>query len=131
MSSTTAKNLLLSQPKIGQSDTVPVTILPHSTIEGETSRFIKIEVPGINPTTINVDCVDNKLFVECERGELVLPLDATTDFSEISADIQWGMLTIKVPHPPSPVSRKIRVTAHDAVPQKAAPKTKFTKDEEG
>jgi len=131
MSNTTAKNLLLSQAKIGQSDLIPVTAPSYTTHVGESSTVIKVEVPGIDPATIDVSCGDNKLFISCDRGDLTFPLDATTDFSKVSADIQWGMLTIEIPSPPAPETRSIRVNIHDAPVAKTAPKAKFTKDEEG
>jgi HSP20 family molecular chaperone IbpA len=131
MSNTTAKNLLLSQAKLGQFETVPVTAPTYTTVTSETSTTIKVEVPGIDPANIDVSCSDNKLFISCERGDLAFPLDATTDFSKVSADIQWGMLTVEIPAPPSPETRSIRVNIHDAPATKPAPKAKFTKDEEG
>lgn len=131
MSNTTAKNLLLSQAKLGQNDTIPVTVPTHTTHVSDVSTIIRVEVPGIDPATIDVSCSDNKLFVSCERGDLTFPLDATTDFSKVSADIQWGMLTIEIPSPPAPETRSIRVNIHDAPAAKTTAKPKFTKDEEG
>jgi len=131
MSNTTAKNLLLSQAKLGQFETVPVTAPTYTTVTDETSTTIKVEVPGIDPATVGVSCSDNKLFISCERGDLAFPLDATTDFSKVSADIQWGMLTIEIPAPPSPETRSIRVNIHDAPAAKTTAKPKFTKVEEG
>jgi len=131
MSNTTARNLLLSQTKIDQNETIPVTRPSYTTHANESSTIIKVEVPGIDPATIDVSCGDNKLFVTCDRGDLAFPLDATTDFSKVSADIQWGMLTIEIPSPPAPQTRSIRVNIHDVPAAKTTTKPKFTKDEEG
>jgi HSP20 family molecular chaperone IbpA len=108
---------------------VPVTAPVYTVFNGEDATIIKVEVPGIDPATIDVSCSDNKLFVSCDRGDLAFPLDATTDFSKVSADIQWGMLTIEVPSPPAPETRSIRVNIHDAPSAKTAPRAKFTKED--
>ena len=93
MSSTTTKNLLLSQPKAGQFEGVPVTYLTHSVEHKNDHTEIRVEIPGIDPSTVNVEFDNNTLHVECARGVLTLPVDLTVDTSKIKADIVWGMLT--------------------------------------
>ena len=116
MANTSSKNILLSQSKIGQNDQVQVLNLPHTTIEGEKAIVVKIEVPGIDPSTIHVGFEDNHLQVSCDKGELSIPVDPTVDTSKIKADILWGLLTLSIPLPEAPEARTIKVSIHDSAP---------------
>jgi HSP20 family molecular chaperone IbpA len=95
--------------------------LPYTSIQTETSTEVKVEVPGIDPSTIEVGFEDNLLQVHCEKGVLALPVDPTVDTSKIKADILWGLLTLVVPLPVPPAARNIKVSIHDAVPAKKPP----------
>ena len=119
MANTSSKNILLSQSKIGQNDQVQVLNLPHTTIEGEKSIVVKVEVPGIDPSTIHVGLEDNHLQVSCDKGELSIPVDPTVDTSKIKADILWGLLTLSIPLPEAPEARTIKVSIHDSAPAPA------------
>jgi HSP20 family molecular chaperone IbpA len=135
MSNTNTRNLVLSQPKAGQGENIQVLTLPHTTIQTETSTEVKVEVPGIDPSTIGVDFDNNLLQVCCDRGELILPIHPTVDASKIKADILWGLLTLSIPLPEVPEARTIKVSVHDAAPapvKKPAPKAHATtaKEEE-
>lgn len=124
MSAVTAKNLILSQPKTGQSDAQPVTLLTHTTYAEESATVVKIEIPGVDPSTVDVSFENNNVHVNCERGTLSLPVDPTIDTSKIKGDILWGMLTLTIPLPAPPVAHSIKLSIHDAV--KAS---KFTEKE--
>lgn len=124
MSTVSAKNLILSQPKINQSDVPGTPTLTHTITGDESSVQIKIEIPGIDPATVDVSCEGTLLQVSCERGEFVHPLDPTIDTSEIKADIMWGMLTLTIPLPTPPVSRNIKVSIHDTT--KTSSRAKYT-----
>jgi HSP20 family molecular chaperone IbpA len=115
MSQVASKSLLLSQPKSGQSENVPVRALTHTSALTENSTQIKVEVPGVDPATVDVNFEDNTLFVKCERGELTLPVNPTVDTTKIKADILWGMLTLTIPLPSPPEARSIKVSVHDVV----------------
>jgi HSP20 family molecular chaperone IbpA len=133
MSNTNTRNLVLSQPKAGQVETVQVLTLPHTTIQTETSTEVKVEVPGVDPSTIGVGFEHNLLHVTCDRGELTLPIDPTVDVSKIKADILWGLLTLSIPLPEIPEARTIKVSVHDAAPapaKKPAAKTHVATEEE-
>ena len=108
----TTKNLLLSQPKVGQFEGVPATYLTHSVEHRQDHTEIRVEVPGIDPSTVNVEFDNNTLHVECALGVLTLPVDPTVDTSKIKADIVWGMLILTVPLPKTPESRSIKVCIH-------------------
>jgi HSP20 family molecular chaperone IbpA len=83
-----------------------------------------VEIPGIDPSTVNVEFDNNTLHVECASGVLTLPVDPTVDTGRIKANILWGMLTLTVPLPKPPEARSIRVSVYDAAPP-AAPSTKI------
>lgn len=125
MSQVLNKSLLLSQPKSIQMEGTPVVTLPHTSTLTDTATEIKVEIPGIDPSTVNVQFEGNTLFIKCERGELNLPVNPTIDTSKIKADILWGMLTLTVPLPTPPEAHSIRVSVHDTV--KKAP-AKFTEE---
>ena len=118
MSNTTTKNILLSQSKIGQTEGVLTPVLSHTAVQNEASTEIKVEVPGVDPATIHVGFENNTLQVQCEKGELTLPVGLTVDISRIKADILWGVLTLVIPEPEPPVARVIKVSIHDSAPAK-------------
>ena len=115
------KNLLLSQPKAGQFEGVPPTYLTHSVEHKEDCTEIRVEIPGIDPSTVNVELDNNTLHIECARGVLTLPVDPTVETGRIKAEIVWGMLTLTVPLPKAPEARSIKVSIHDANAPATAP----------
>lgn len=129
MASTTTKNILLSQARVGQNESVSLSVLNHTTTQNEDSTVIKIEIPGIDPSTVGINCDDNLLHVECEKGEANITIDPTVDVTKIKADILWGMLTVTIPAPTKPVTQAIKINIHDGLDRKPAPKPhteKFT-----
>lgn len=133
MASTTTKNIILSQSRLGQSELKPFTTLNHTTTHDETTTTIKIEIPGVDPASVDVNCDNNLLHVECERGELTLNIDPSVDVSKIKADIMWGMLTVTVPAPSKPAAQNIKINIHDGLDRKPAHKStteKFTTSSE-
>ena len=130
MSSTLTKNIVLSQQKAGSNgDVVTPPTLNHDVSRGEKETVLSVEIPGVDPSTVNVSCEGSILKVECPRGVLTHAVDLTTNVSNISADIQWGLLTLKIPNPPAPKTHAIKVSVHDAVKSAPASKAKG-KDEE-
>jgi HSP20 family molecular chaperone IbpA len=129
MSSVTAKNIILSQPKTGSFDVIksPV-ILPNTVSHNEDCTVIKVEIPGVDPSTVDVSCESNTLQVQCECGSFTHSVNPTIDISKIKADIQWGMLTLTIPVPPQPVARSIKINFHDAAPVKK-PAAKVSEEE--
>jgi HSP20 family molecular chaperone IbpA len=122
MSSTTTKNILLSQPKIGTGGESSATPLTHFVSEENSHTVVKIEIPGVDPATVEVQCENNVLSVNCSKGSFTMPVDPTSDISKIKADIQWGLLTLSIPLPEAPPTRTIKVSVHDFV-EKSAPKS--------
>ena len=121
MADTNTKNIILSQSKVGQGDDTRIPTLSHTAIRTATSTEVKIEVPGVDPSTIVVGFENNQIQVQCQRGSLSFAVDSTIDTSKIKADVVWGMLTLSIPLPEVPVSRSIRVNIHDFVERKVAP----------
>jgi HSP20 family molecular chaperone IbpA len=133
MSATITKSLILSQPKSGQNSEVAPPTLPHTTVQEDNFTVTSIEIPGVDPSTVGVNCKDNSLHVTCEKGSVTLPLVPTSDVTKIEASILWGMLTVRIPVAEPPPERTIKVSLLDVV-KKAPPKTKheeFTEDEKG
>jgi len=129
MSNTSTRNLVLSQPKAGQNEVAQVTTLPHTVHSDGKITEITVEVPGVDPTTIDVRFDNNILQVSCSRGEFTLPLNPTIDASKIKADILWGMLTLTIPLPEAPEARTIKVSIHEAAPAKKPAAKPMAKDE--
>jgi HSP20 family molecular chaperone IbpA len=124
MASTTTKNMLLSQPKIGQSEIISTVTLTHTVINTEEAIEIKAEVPGVDPSTIEVSFEDHTVYVRCEKGVLSVPVTPVVDITRAKADIVWGMLTLIIPLPEPPASGKIKVSIYDTVPVKSKPSVK-------
>ena len=114
MSSTTTKSILLSQPKIGQSESVTAPVLSQTTSTVGDKTVVEIEIPGVDPATVDVNCDSNTLFVSCPKGEVTVPLHPTCDTAAISAEIMWGMLTLTIPMPITPPAHSIKVSVYDA-----------------
>ena len=131
MSTVATKSLVLSQPKAGQvSEGVPVVTLPHTTIshvseDGPALSVTKVEIPGVDPSTVEVEFEGANIAVRCEKGHLIVPVQPGTDTSKIKADILWGVLTLSVPLPEIPAARPIKVSILDTV--KKAP-SKYTEE---
>jgi HSP20 family molecular chaperone IbpA len=117
MSNTTVKDLRLSRSAATMAPE-PEFVTPtlhHEISHGESKISVTIEIPGVDPETVDVHCEDNCLLVSCSKGTATVPFDPTTDVSKISADIQWGLLTVTIPAPAAPPSRAIKINLHDTV----------------
>jgi HSP20 family molecular chaperone IbpA len=99
MTSTSSQNNLLTRSRsVNQSpveqsaDTLNYT----KEITGEKALYC-IEVPGVDPSTLNVSFEETYLKVDCSKGSILLTVGPTFDMSKISADVKWGMLTLTLP----------------------------------
>lgn len=117
MSSVATKNLTLFQPKAAQIEIQATPTLAYTTEEEDVNAVHKIEIPGVDPSTVEVDFEGGAIEISCERGRLSLPVPVATDTSKIKAEIQWGVLTLTVPLPPVPAPHRIRVSIQDSVKQ--------------
>lgn len=130
MSNTSTKSLLLSQLKIGKAETYYPAVLQHTSTVREDGTEYKIEIPGVDPATVEVNAEETILTVTCPSGELTVPINSNVDTSKIKADILWGMLTILVPSPVTPIAHSIKIGIHDSVKKSPVTKTseKFTSE---
>jgi len=117
MSSTTIKDLRLSQPKVGMNSTgeAATPVLQHQSSHEDGNIILTFEIPGIDPETVDVQCENNHLLVTCSKGVSTVPVDPTTDVSKITADIKWGVLAVTIPAPVAPPARAIKINLHDVV----------------
>lgn len=131
MSNTITKNIILSQPKVGTYAEAPTPNLVHRSTVEENETVVEVEIPGVNPTTVDVNCEYNVLVVSCEKGTTSIPIPPNTDTSKVKADILWGLLTLRIPHPEKPTTQNIKVSIHDAVKKSPAKPAveKFTEEE--
>ena len=104
--------------------------LTNEVIDDKSGTTIKVEVPGVDPSAVVIDCKGDILTISCERGKFTHKVDPTVDVSKIKADIQWGLLTLTIPLPPAPVAHSIKINIHDAIKAEARKiPTKLTKEE--
>jgi HSP20 family molecular chaperone IbpA len=113
MSNVLTKNLVLSQPKAGQGGESTITTLHHTSASTETHTIVKVEIPGVDPSTVEVNFEGNILHISCEKGEASLPIGPTVDSSKIEAEILWGVLTLRIPIPKPPAARSISIKTLD------------------
>jgi HSP20 family molecular chaperone IbpA len=97
MSNTTTKSLLLSRQGIGQAVEGTSNALTYRTSTEDKSLLIEVEVPGVDPATIDVNFDSSILVVEAPTGTMSLAIDAALDIDDIKADIKWGLLTLRIP----------------------------------
>lgn len=128
MSNTTVKSLCLSQPKIGQSNETPAPVLVHDISSSESGTQVTVEVPGVDPSTIEIQCENSILSISCPRGTATLSVDAATDVSKISADVHWGLMTLHIPAPQPTPAQTIKLNVLDAPKKTAKAATKQSEE---
>jgi HSP20 family molecular chaperone IbpA len=84
---------------------------------------VTVEIPGVDPSTVEVNFEGGQLQVKCEKGEASVSISPTVDTSKIEAEILWGILTLRIPLPKAPASRSIHIKTLDT-PKKPAAKNK-------
>jgi HSP20 family molecular chaperone IbpA len=127
MSATISKNLVLSRPSASVEGEVPIRSLHVASSQDASSTTFRIEIPGVDPSTVDVECDNNSLIVTSPIGGATIPLDPTSDTSKIEANILWGMLTLKIPLPQQPAAHAIKVSVLDSV-KKAPASTRSVKE---
>ena len=116
MSNTLTKNLILSHPKSGQTVDSPVTFLTQTTsLNEDESAVVTVEIPGVDPSTVEVLCENHILKITCPKGEATLNVTPGTEISEIKAEILWGLLTLVIPPAAAPAVQTIKVNLLDTV----------------
>lgn len=127
MSATISKNLVLSRPSASMEAGNFVPALRVTTSPEASCTTVRIEIPGVDPSTVDVGCDNHSLTVSCPLGEATIPLDPASDTSKIEANILWGMLTLKIPLPQQPAAHAIKVSVLDSV-KKAPASTRSAKE---
>lgn len=116
MSNTLTKNLILNHPKSGQIVENTATVLTQTTSHNvDESTVVTVEIPGVDPSTVEVSCESNILKITCPKGEATLSVAPGTEISEIKAEILWGLLTLTIPPAAAPSVQTIKVNLLDAV----------------
>ena len=129
MSNTLTKSLILSHPKSGQIVENTATVLTQTTSHNvDESTVVTVEIPGVDPSTVEVSCESNILKITCPKGEATLSVAPGTEVSEIKAEILWGLLTLTIPPAAVPSVQTIKVNLLDAV-KKAPVKPSGTRNQ--
>ena len=116
MSNTLTKNLILNHPKSGQTvENSTVLLTQNSSHNEDGSVVVSVEIPGVDPSTVDVSCESNILKITCPKGEATLSVAPGTEVSEIKAEILWGLLTLVVPPAAAPSVQTIKVNLLDTV----------------
>jgi HSP20 family molecular chaperone IbpA len=116
MSNTLTKSLILNHPKSGQTTEEPVVFLTQTvSLNEDESSVVTVEIPGVDPSTVEVSCESNIVKIVCPKGETTLNVVPGTDISEIKAEILWGLLTLTIPPAAAPSVQTIKVNLLDAV----------------
>ena len=127
MSNTLTKNLILNHPKSGQTVESSTVLLTQTSFHNEDgSVVVSVEIPGVDPSTVEVSCESNILKITCPKGEATLSVAPGTEVSEIKAEILWGLLTLVIPPAAAPAVQTIKVNLLDTV-KKAPVKSSGTK----
>ena len=127
MSNTLTKSLILNHPKSGQTvESSTVLLTQNSSHNEEGSVVVSVEIPGVDPSTVEVSCESNILKITCPKGEATLSVAPGTEVSEIKAQILWGLLTLVIPPAAAPSVQTIKVNLLDTV-KKAPVKSSGTK----
>ena len=116
MSNTLTKNLILNHPKSGQTVESSTVILTQTSSHNEDgSIVVSVEIPGVDPSTVEVSCESNILKINCPKAYTTLSVAPGTEVSEIKAEILWGLLTLVVPPASAPSVQTIKVNLLDTV----------------
>ena len=77
--------------------------------------MVTVEIPGVDPSAVEVSCESHILKITCPRGEATLSVASGTEISEIKAEILWGLLTLVIPPAAAPAVQTIKVNLLDAI----------------
>jgi HSP20 family molecular chaperone IbpA len=109
MASTSTKDNLLSKRGINQNNLIPGQL--NFTIEAiDEGVLLHVEVPGVDPESIEMEAYSDSIRIQCDRGELEYPVEASLDLSKIDVSVRWGMLEVVIPRR---VSRPLKIKLND------------------
>ncbi len=134
MSNTLTKSLILNHPRSGQTVESTVAFLTHTTALNEDgSIIITVEIPGVDPSAVEISCESNIIKIICPRGDATLSVATGTEISEIKAEILWGLLTLTIPPAAAPSVQTIKINLLDTVKKAPVkpPSTRHQSETEG
>lgn len=98
MANTTKKDHVLSKRGIIEGNVLnPTGKLNYQVTELDDGILLSVEVPGVDPETIDMEETGDALVISCDRGELIYPIEASLDQSQLEAAVKWGLLEIFLP----------------------------------
>jgi HSP20 family molecular chaperone IbpA len=110
MANTTKKDLILSQRGIPQGSGQVPGKLNFSIVEDDDQAILGIEVPGVDPETIEMEAYSDSIRVSCELGDMDYPVNASLDLSKIDVSVRWGLLQVVIPRRQS---RPLKIKIND------------------
>jgi HSP20 family molecular chaperone IbpA len=109
MANTSTKDNLLWRRGINQNNLISGQL--SFTIEAiDEGVLLLVEVPGVDPESIEMEAYSGSIRIQCERGELEYPVEASLDLSKIDVSVRWGMLEVVIPRR---VSRPLKIKLND------------------
>lgn len=97
MSNTTRKSPILTQRGIPEGSGRVPGQLTFSVNQEDELVTLYVEVPGVDPETIDMEAFSDAIRVSCDRGEMNYPVEASLDLSKVDVSVRWGMLEIVIP----------------------------------
>jgi len=98
MANTTKKDAVLVSRGMREGNFTTTTgQLDHRITELDDALLLSVEVPGVDPETIELEETGDTIVINCDRGVLVYPIEASLDQSKLDASVKWGMLDIHIP----------------------------------
>jgi len=64
---------------------------------GDDAVIAEVEVPGVDPKDVKVNCEGRAIHVTTPRGNAYFTVGARIDMDNIEASIRHGLLTLRVP----------------------------------
>lgn len=114
MANALTKNLILSRTKSGPNFEGAVVALFQTTSHREDGSIeVNVEIPGVDPSLVEISCESNVIKIVCPKGESSLGIAPETSISEIEAEILWGLLTLIIPPAAAPSVQTIKVNLLD------------------
>lgn len=110
MANTLKKDIILTQRGIPEGGNVSAGKLSYQidTLEDQ-AIVLYIEVPGVDPSLIDMQDMKDSLKITCTKGDLEYPIESSLDQSNLEASCKWGMLEVYIPRRQSRAV-KIKIT---------------------
>ena len=97
MANTTKKDITLVQRGVPEGNGKIPGQLSYEILTYVDEKVLNVEVPGVDPDTIEMEAHSDSITITCDRGELTYPVEAALDLSKVEVSVRWGMLEIRFP----------------------------------